>query len=355
MLLNGKTYTRADYLRHVGIDSQAFGIRAMEYRSGDANLIKTFEVDTGAGLSFSVNENKGMDIFKMSYKGINLGFMSKAGLHSPYNVNPESEAFRYTQGCGMLYTAGVSNVGGSCVDDKGIYCAHGNLKNSAAVNVCAEGEWQGNEYRMTISGEMREASFYGRNLVSKRTIRSIAGSKSLVIEDLIENRDFEEDQVMLLYHLNSGFPFLSEGVRLYAPVEKVQGSTPKSVEMLDEYALASAPIDGEEEYVYTIHLRHDKDEMSGSVLWNDDLKIGLYIKFDTRALNRFVEWKCMRSGDYAMGMLAANCYPFGRAYAAENEAWTRLKPFEKLKTHLEIGALDGTDELAAFLNWMNGF
>ena len=353
MRLSGKHYTRADYLRHVGLDTQAFGIRAMEYRTGDANLVKTFEVDTGAGLTFSVNENKGMDIFRMSYRGVNLGFISKAGLHSPYNVNPESDAFRYTQGCGMLYTAGVSNVGAAGADEKGLHCAHGNLKNSAAVNVCAAGEWQNDEYEMLLSGEMREASFYGRNLVSKRTIRTRAGSKSIFMEDLIENRDFEEDQVMLLYHLNAGFPFLSEGVRFYAPVDSISGATPRSVEMLGEYDVASAPKDGKEEYVYTLQMKSNANGMSGSALWNDDLQIGLYIRFDTRVLNRFVEWKCMRSGDYAMGMLAANCYPFGRAYAAQNEAWTRLKPFEKIKTHLEIGVLEGTGELKDFQSWLD--
>lgn len=354
MLLNGRSYTREEYLRRVGSETQAFGIRAMEYRGGDENLVKTFELDTGGGLVLSVGENKGLDIYRMSYRGVNLGFLSKAGLHSAYNVNPESEAFRCTQGCGMLYTAGITNVGGPCSDESGSYCAHGAIKNSAASQVTARGEWRGDEYQMEISGELREAEFYGRNLVMRRTIRAMAGSRGFTLEDEIENRAFSEDQVMLLYHLNAGFPLLAEGARLIAPVKTVCAATPRAQKLLEAHAVAGAPVDMEEECVYTMTLKRDAAGMSGTALWNDDLKLGLYLRFDTAALPRFIEWKCMRSGDYALGMLAANCEPFGRAHAAETGGWTPLKPFEIMRTHLEIGVLEGRGELDAFSKWVGG-
>lgn len=354
MRLNGKEYTRSTLYGLVGIETQTFGIRAMEYRQGDQSLIKTYEVDTGEGLSFSVGENKGMDIYRMSYRGVNLGFMSKAGLHSPYNVEPESEGFRYSQGCGLLYTAGITNVGGPCRDIQGTYITHGAVKNSAACNVSAYGEWHDDEYRMEISGELREAAFYGRNLVMKRTISAQAGSRFFTIEDAIENRAFEDDAVMLLYHINAGFPLLEEGVRMIAPVREIKAVTPRSAEMLGEYAYASAPIPMEEEYVYTIKLGRNVQGMSGSVLWNDRLKLGLCLRFDARSLDRFVEWKCMRAGDYSFGMLPANCYPFGRNQAAEEGVWTRLKPFETMRTYMEIGVLDGEAELKTFEEWIQG-
>ena len=353
MRLNGRNFAREQIYRHVGVETQAFGIRAMEYRMGDENLVKTCEVDTGAGLTFSVGENKGMDIYRLAYRGVNMGFMSKAGLHSPYNADPGSEAFRYSQGCGMLYTAGLANVGGSCRDEKGIYHPHGSVKNSAASNVTAKGEWQGDEYRMEISGELREAEFYGRNLVMHRTIAAYAGSKSFTLEDVIENRAFEDDQVMLLYHFNAGFPLLAEGARMFAPVRKIEGATPRAKEMIDQYKVASAPIDMEEEFVYLIKMGHDEKGLSGSVLWNDELALGLFIRFDTRFLDEFVEWKCMRAGDYAFGMLPSNCHPFGRPHAAENGGWKVLKPFETMRLHLEIGVLDGCAELDEFRKWID--
>lgn len=352
MLLNGKNYAREEYLRRVGIDTQAFGIRAMEYRSGDENLVKTFEVETGGGLSFSVGENKGMDIYRMSYRGINLGFMSKAGLHSAYNVEPESESFRYSQGCGMLYTAGITNVGGACRDDGGSYCYHGAIKNSAASQVTAKGEWRGDEYAMEISGELREAEFYGRNLVMRRSIQTFAGGKSFVLEDEIENRAFQEDQVMLLYHLNAGFPLLSDVTRMIAPVKSVRAATPRSEETMSEYAAVGAPIDLEEEYVYLLTLKQDAQGMTGSALWNDELGLGLYVKYDANTLNKFCEWKCLRSGDFALGMLPANCEPFGRLNAAKSGDWTALRPFQTMRTHLEIGVLDGKADLKSFTDWI---
>lgn len=352
MRLWGQSFTREQIYRHVGIESQAFGIRTMEYRQGDESLVKTYEVDTGAGLCFSVGENKGLDIYRLSYRGINMGFMSKAGLHSPYNVEPASEAFRYSQGCGMLYTAGLANVGGACRDAKGIYFPHGSIKNSAATNITACGFWDDDDYQMMIRGELREAEFYGRCLTLNRTISTQAGSKSLVIEDVIENRAFEDDEVMLLYHFNAGFPLLAEGVQMFAPVQSIEAATPRAAEMIQDYAVASAPVPMEEEYVYMIKMKCDEQGISGSVLWNNDMELGLFIRFDTHVLNRFVEWKCMRAGDYAFGMLPANCYPFGREQAAKDNAWTVLKPFETMCACIEIGVLEGSDELRDFQAWI---
>ena len=140
---------------------------------------------------------------------------------------------------------------------------------------------------------------------------------------------------------------------MIAPVKTVEGATPRSQEMVSEHLKAVAPIPMEEEYVYLLTLKKNDKGMSGSLLWNDDLKLGIYVKFDANVLNRFVEWKCMRAGDYALGMLPSNCHPFGRDNAAKDESWTRLKPFETMRTHLEIGVVDCEEERDAFENWLN--
>ena len=352
MQLHKQQFDKQSLLRYIGSEQQLFGIRPMACRGGDANLVNTFEVDTGAGLTFSVGENKAMDIFRLKYRGINLAFESKAGLHSPYNAEPFSEAFRFSQGCGMLYTAGLSNVGAACQDESGAHYAHGMIKNKAAANVCAQGAWEGDAYRMRISGEITEAAFYGRNLKMRRSITAYAGDRSFVLEDSIENRAYAEDQVMLLYHLNAGYPLLSEDARLIAAVNSIEPATPRARDMMQEYDRASPPIDMEEEYVYGMTLRRGRDGMTGTALWNEALGIGLYVKFDARSLNRFVEWKCMRSGDYAFGMLPSNCFPFGRLEAAKSGGWTALRPFETMNTRLEIGILEGREELKAFEDWI---
>jgi hypothetical protein len=352
MRLHGRQFNKQSLLRYIGNEKQLFGIRPMVYRGGDANLVNTYEVDTGSGLVFSVAESKAMDIFQFKYKGINLAFESKAGLHSPYNVEPFSDASRFSQGCGMLYTAGLTNVGGPCQDETGVHYYHGMIKNKAASDICAQGAWRGDEYVMQLSGDVNEAAFYGRNLKMHRTITTSAGSKAIVLEDCIENRAYAEDQVMLLYHLNAGYPLVSEEARLIAAVNTVEPATPRAQEMIAEYDRVSAPMDMEEEYVYCITLHHDEEGLTGTALWNEALNLGLYVKYNVRPLDRFVEWKCMRSGDYAFGMLPSNCFPFGRLEAAKSGAWTVLKPFETMSTRLEIGILEGREEMKEFEGWI---
>lgn len=353
MKLNGIEYTREEYFKHAGDEHQSFGIRAMEYRAGDEGLIKTYEVSTGGGLEFSIGENKGMDIYRMSYKGMNVGFMSKAGLHSAYNVNPESPAFRTTQGCGMLYTVGLTNAGGACSDELGSYCTHGNLKNSAASQITARGRWEDDEYFMEISGDLHESEFYGRNLYMRRKISTYAGAKSFTLEDRVENRAFIPDRVMLLYHINTGFPMLEEDVEFIAPETYAEGLTDRAKEMFALRSSAQAPIPMEEEHVYLMRLAKDAQGYSASTLWNNRLNLGIYIKFDATVLDKFVEWKCMRAGDYAMGMLPANCYPLGRDYANREGDGRVLQPFEHFTTHVEIGILDGAEEKDQFIAWLN--
>ena len=41
-------------------------------------------------------------------------------------------------------------------------------------------------------------------------------------------------------------------------------------------------------------------------LENPDIGIGAYIRYETEYLPYLVEWKCMRSGEYALGIEPAN-------------------------------------------------
>lgn len=350
--LNGDKIGKQELVRRIGGIEQVFGVRAVQYAGGDANLVKAYDVDTGGGLEFSVNENKSMDIFRMKYKGINLGFTSKAGLHSPYNADQRNTSFLYSQGCGMLYTAGLANVGGYCTDGGDEQYGHGRVKNNAACNVAARGMWIEDEYQISLMGEMRESAFFGRNLIFNRKIQTCAGAKSIHITDVIENQDFKDDEVMLLYHLNAGYPLLDEGSEYITAIRDIEPMSENSQSHLLEHTRMSAPVDGAEEDLYCIRPGKDAEGYGAACLINPKLGIGLYVKFLTDELPYMIEWKSMKSGDYALGMLPSNCKPVGRIAAREQGCVRKLKPFEACTMKIEIGILDGEKEIAEFQHYI---
>ena len=60
----------------------------------------------------------------------------------------------------------------------------------------------------------------GENLLLTRTIRTQLGARGFVLEDRIENRGFEAQPLMMLYHINFGFPLLGPKARVVGPIRE---------------------------------------------------------------------------------------------------------------------------------------
>ena len=65
------------------------------------------------------------------------------------------------------------------------------------------------EYALILSGAVRESAALNENMVLTRKIETAFGSSSIRITDTVENCGFKAQPLMLLYHFNLGFPFLS--------------------------------------------------------------------------------------------------------------------------------------------------
>lgn len=344
----GKNISKQDYLRKVGDIGQTFGLRPVEYASGKADMIRACDVDLASGLQFSVNESKALDIFKLCYKGLSYGFVTKSNLASPWYANELGMAYRSCFGAGFMYTCGLTNVGGECTEDGFYHNVHGRLKNIPAENLCRETIWNGDDCEIRIAGDMRDGAFFGCNLVMHREIRARIGEKRIFVEDTIQNQGFAAEQLMLLYHLNLGFPILDEDTMLYAAVEKEEPLSEHTRKNDPDYARMIAPIDNNTEYLHALTLRSDAEGKTLCGAYNEKLGLGMYVRYNTDLMRYLIEWKCMSSGDYALGILPSNCKPFGRPGVREIGEEQYIQPFETMKASLEIGIIDGRDEFEAF-------
>lgn len=346
----GQEMSRKELCEKIGNMSQLAYIRPFEMTEGRAQGIKAFEISTGGGLDFTVLENKCLDILDMKFKGINLSFVSKPGvINSTYFNSKKDEFLRYFH-AGMLYTCGLSNIGVACEDDGEEHSIHGRIAHISADKVRVREEWDGEDYVLEVSGEMRQAAHFMENLVLKRTIKTKLGSKTVQIHDEVENQGFEKQPVLLLYHFNTGYPLLDTGARFIVPKGEVIPRTEAAKKAIADYDKITSPESKFFEHCYYHKSSSDKDGYSYGALINDKLGIGLYIKYNKKELPILLQWKSMASGDYALGIEpGSNCLE-GRDKEREKGALRWLEPYEKSFYDIEIGVLEGSAEISEFEN-----
>ncbi len=232
-------------------------------------------------LELLFNKDNALDIVWANYKGVNLSFLSKNGL------NDGTGDFTQNFEGGFLYTCGMDNVS-SCVDGKPI---HGSLHYKKCEFAYAY-EKDGVVY---VCGEIRETALFGKNLAIKRCYEIT--ENSLTINDTLVNKGYVDTDYVLLYHINYGYPFLDECLRIEMPNEKSEPLTEVAEANKGDMFRITAPIDGGDEYVYYHILKEGRVRLE-----NTEKQIAVEMFYDVKDFPVTLEWKSMISGDYALGI-----------------------------------------------------
>lgn len=340
---------KTELLKKTGSIQQFSYIRPIEYLEGRSSHMRGFDVKNGC-LSFQVLADKCLDVGQLSYKGINMSFISKPGLQgrNHYDTNGD-EALRSIMG-GMFFTAGLENICPPYQSGGKDYPMHGRIRTTPAEHICSDCFWDKNAdgqdvYRMVISGEMREAELFGENMVLRRRIETSTDKKGFILTDEIENQSFRDEPLMLLYHINLGYPFLDEGTKLYATSKGVTARDEDSKGHEDEWDVMDAPKDNEPEYVFIHEPWPDEAGNMCVIAVNEGLELGFMISYNMQNLPYFMEWKSTASGDYVIGLEPANSSVYGRAFHEKEGTLHHLAPFAKEKNVIEFTILDGREEI----------
>ncbi len=339
-----------DRLRYLGNLRQLCGINRVTYSEGKPDGVRAYELYNAAGLSFTCMDSRCMDIYRLSYKGVNLPFFSKPGLCGPAHTDLHGVNFLRSIGGGLLYTCGLSNVGNAFVSaEEGIDdIFHGRLRFAPAENTGSFTRWENDEYVIGVHGEMRDASLFKDNLVLARTVTTSLDSKSIRLEDVVENQGFESQELMLTYHINLGHPLVAEGCEVGIPSAGVTPMNAAAEKGVGEWDRVSGPIDGYDENVFVHKLRQNAQGKVVAGLYNHKLELGVQLTFDHETMEYMVQWKCMRSGDYVMGMFPSNNHAAGRGYERAQGTLKRIAPFERIQTGFTLTVLDGRADYQVF-------
>lgn len=333
-------------MKYVGSMQQEAYVRPVTLSEGRSSGLKAYEVKNGL-MRYEILADKCLDVSGLSYRGINMNFLSKPGLQGRNHYDTHGdEAIRSIMG-GLFFTAGLENICAPCTVDGTEYPMHGRIRTTPGEHLSADACWKDGQYCLTLSGEMREAALFGENMVLRREISSVYGEKTITVTDVIENEAWREEPLMLLYHINIGYPFLDENLRLYIPTRKVTARDEFGVGHEQEYDRMDPPKDNEPEYVFIHDLKTGEEGETEVLAVNEALGLGLRIAWKTDNLPYFMEWKSTASGDYVIGLEPSNSSVYGRPYHEERGTVHKLAPFASEKNVLQFTVLDGKEELDA--------
>ena len=260
---------------------QVASIRRYTLTEGREKGLDVVDCDNGK-IRFLLNISKACDIMQFYHEGQNMSFISKNGF-----TKRETPFLNRFEG-GMLYTCGLDSVGG-----REGYELHGTFHNIPAEIVRAEC----NESGIIVEAIIRNTALFGHNIVMKRKIFTEIGSDAVTLEDTLVNEGYKEEEYCLLYHINLGYPMVDEGAKIIAEVEGVTPRTAWAEQNInDAFAIEDCAV-GQEETCYFLKLK--KPEIS---LVNEKKRKKFTVSYSGDTLPRFVEWKSMASGDYALGL-----------------------------------------------------
>ena len=150
---------------------------------------------------------------------------------------------------------------------------------------------------------------------------------------------------MLLYHVNAGFPVVDEGSEILVAATGVEARGDHTVE---GYRRLTAPRAGWVEQVFEHELGGEPEGTVPAAVANRRLGVGVYQVFDRTQLPHHFVWRTLGEGTYVVGIEPCTNRTGGRLDARERGELIELAAGESRSYDLELGALDGGDEIDRF-------
>jgi len=313
------------YIGHV---SQLCGVEEVRLVGGKGDGMRLLQLRNAAGLEMTVSADRCADISRLVFKGNNMGYFSPNGYVAPSYYDEKGAGFLKSFTAGFLTTCGLTAVGSPCTDDGEDLPLHGTIGNTPCERIW----WDEDNDNIYIHAVINDSAIFARKLFMKRIISVSKAESKFTITDTVENQGDGESPVMILYHINMGYPLLSENAVIDIPSVEVKPRNAHAAEDLDTWHKMLPPTPGFEEQCFF----HIFSEEGRATIYNPDINKGLNITFDPHVLDYFTEWKMMGYRDYVLGLEPGNCHPDGRDVMRREGKLKFLQPSESISYEVTI-------------------
>ena len=323
------------YSKYIGHASQIAGVEEHRLVGGKGDGLRLFEAKNGLGLACTVVPDRAADIYRLSFRGYNMGYFSPSGYVAPAYYERKGAEWLRSFTAGFLTTCGLTNAGGPEQDEIDELGLHGSIANTPAE----QAYWEQTEDALIIKAKIRDARLFGRNLELNRVISISTKDNTLIVTDTVENHADVASPVMLLYHMNMGYPLLSENAKLEIASNNVTARSEHAAKDLDTWFKVLPPTAGFEEQCYF----HSFETEGKAKIFNPEIGVGLSIHFDPKVLPCFCQWKMMGEHAYVMGLEPGNCLPRGQSGNREEGLLQTLQPGESKTYQFTVRFHNGLD------------
>jgi hypothetical protein len=283
--------------RSIHLRSQA-EIRLVQSMDGPTTGARLLEVRAPTGIALDIALDRGGDIHRLSFRGVEIGWHGAADGITPWPALDSEEGLGFLRGFdGFLVTCGLDHHGVATrtsadhflypLRHNNHHPLHGRIMAQKAELVHKSIDWQ--DAQISVSLIVRQASVFGEVLELVRTYRISLESPEIEIVDAVRNCGFRPVRHGILYHFNIGYPMLDANARLI-------GNGWKLADKLDP--TGAVPSDDHVEIVDA-----GGSPEGGTVgITNTSLGLELSMEFDPKKLPVTALWRAFQSGVFALGL-----------------------------------------------------
>lgn len=303
---------------YIGHQSQLYAVEEVRLMGGKGDGMRLFRVRNAVGLQFDILADRCADISRLFFKGDNIGYFASCGYAAPAYYDRNDFLKNFT--AGFLTTCGLDNVGPACQNMGKNFSMHGSIANMPCERIW----WDETAEELCIHAVVNTGYLFGSKVCLHRTISCKKFFNELKVCDCVENYGDTEAPIMLLYHINMGYPMLSEDTVVSIVSKEVRARDERAEEGIDAWNCMMAPVAQFQEQCYFHHFEND----GKAEVYNPILKKGMRLEFDLKELPQFTQWKQMGIRDYVLGLEPGTCNPIGRIEAEKNGQLLLLTPGE---------------------------
>ena len=343
MKLYGREFTKQELLKRVGDISQLGGIRLSEMADGQARGVRVAELKNACGIDMRILIDRGMDISDLRFNSVPLAWKSSVKETSPEYYDKDGLEWLRTFYGGLLVTCGLTYAGAPCSDNGEELGLHGRIANIAAENINIDNRWEGNNYILSIKGTVRQSKIFFENLELKREITVPMDEAKITIHDSIENLSPRTTPLMIIYHMNFGFPLLDSSAYIIGAAGKPLPITDEAAKNISDFSMFAEPVKDFSEHVFCHDIPAGNDGCSNIALINEEFNsgqgLGVLLKYKKEALPYLNQWKQAGFGEYVLGLEPANCRTYGRKLSREKGELEFIEPGEVKEYTVELNIL----------------
>ncbi len=329
------------------LDSDDWYIRRYFLRGGLRDGVELVEINNGP-LTFQVLPTRGMGIWKGNFRGTPFGW------HAPVNgpVHPKFVNLADRGGLGwlagfdeFLVRCGLFSNGPPGNDNGTPLPLHGRIANCPAHRV--EVKVDPTDGTLAVTGIVEEGGLFLGRLRLTSTLSTRAGSNQIVVRDEVQNLSAQPAEMQLLYHVNTGEPFLEAGSKVVVPFRELAPHTAHAAKALDTWDTYRGPTTGFPEEVFDFKPAANAAGQSVALLHNSSRNIGLAVRWKPEELPCFIVWKntIAHSDGFVTGLEPSTNFTYFKSHERSQGRVVTLPPGAKWSATVTLDMHDSRPDV----------